>query len=496
MKRFIESYRQGHATNSSSSHSIILIDPKSKLFTDKDIQDRYGWENFTIRSTEEKIKYLAAQLKQAMLESVCPDPNVIAPAVASILKISIDDALALEGVDHQSAMAFPFTMESEPNGLKAIEMKFVKELYEFLCRSDIAILGGNDNEDPHPLLDKGTFVDLKIPVDTKAFYRARRDPAGYWILFCEDTGTKIRINFDDKGLTTKVLQSHSIPELVDLKITDFCTFGCDYCYQGSTTNGNHASYNYLSQIISCLGDLGVFELAIGGGEPTQYSYRSPYGNLPNGFSSILERAKFYKMSTNFTTRNLGIFLETDIDFTAHKVGYSVDTEEQIHKLGTILKQCRIPPDTITIHYIPESNYVSYLYNIINACYSEGFNLLLLGWKDTKRGATTKIVEKDFLKQFVQVLNTVIAERKYVSISADTCLMKTVGKKLTAAKLVSSIQYDTQDGLFSAYIDAVDQKLARSSYDLSDAVSIPSSTTLSTDILTAYKQLKSSISLTL
>lgn len=57
---------------------------------------------------------------------------------------------------------------------------------------------------------------------------------------------------------------------VDLKITDYCTFGCPYCYQGSTRSGRHADWDYLMSLVDLLYEEDVYEVVLGGGEPTLY----------------------------------------------------------------------------------------------------------------------------------------------------------------------------------------------------------------------------------
>jgi MoaA/NifB/PqqE/SkfB family radical SAM enzyme len=76
------------------------------------------------------------------------------------------------------------------------------------------------------------------------------------------------------------------PETVDVKITDWCNFGCDYCYQSSTTAGKHASRELLERIFTL--KHAPYQIAFGGGEPTAHpdfpwflSYTREKGTVPN-----------------------------------------------------------------------------------------------------------------------------------------------------------------------------------------------------------------------
>ena len=53
-------------------------------------------------------------------------------------------------------------------------------------------------------------------------------------LFDRSNGTKVRFAI---GPYTKAKR----PELVDIKITDFCPAMCPACYMGSTPSGEHSS---------------------------------------------------------------------------------------------------------------------------------------------------------------------------------------------------------------------------------------------------------------
>ena len=60
-----------------------------------------------------------------------------------------------------------------------------------------------------------------------------------------------------------------VPETIDVSITDWCNFGCSYCYQSSTKNRKHAGKNLIDQIFDSLSDA-PYQIAIGGGEPTAH----------------------------------------------------------------------------------------------------------------------------------------------------------------------------------------------------------------------------------
>lgn len=86
---------------------------------------------------------------------------------------------------------------------------------------------------------------------------ASYDNGSYHVDLYSD-GTKERIAINSTG----VIQ---FPESIDVKITDFCDMGCQWCHESSTTKGQHGDLDFLLDQLMVLPS-GI-ELAIGGGNP-------------------------------------------------------------------------------------------------------------------------------------------------------------------------------------------------------------------------------------
>jgi MoaA/NifB/PqqE/SkfB family radical SAM enzyme len=81
-----------------------------------------------------------------------------------------------------------------------------------------------------------------------------------------------------------------VPETIDVSITDRCGFGCTYCYMDSRPKHAHAPKDLLEKIL--LGfDQPPYQVAIGGGEPTEHP------DLP----WILRRSREIGTVPNYTT---------------------------------------------------------------------------------------------------------------------------------------------------------------------------------------------------
>lgn len=81
---------------------------------------------------------------------------------------------------------------------------------------------------------------------------------------------------------------------VDLKVTDYCDYGCNFCYQNSKITGKHADLDYVKRILDFLNENDVLEIVVGGGEPTKYPY------IFDVFLETVKRRLFFSL----TTKNL------------------------------------------------------------------------------------------------------------------------------------------------------------------------------------------------
>jgi hypothetical protein len=77
-----------------------------------------------------------------------------------------------------------------------------------------------------------------------------------------EDGTKIR-EYDNIPVS-------EYPESLDIKITNYCNLGCEYCHESSTTKGVHGN---IDKLLSVLKELPKgTEIAIGGGNPLDHPH--------------------------------------------------------------------------------------------------------------------------------------------------------------------------------------------------------------------------------
>jgi len=436
--------RLGFAANSSSTHSFIFLKDGETNITDDTDSQEYGWEFFTAASSKAKLGWLG----QVVVENLS---SIVGNKLAQIVASSLMGAEIGGGyVDHQSRPSLPRSWDG-----KGLDLDFLADLRKFILREDLVILGGNDNEETrHPLADVGKspgslpFLDYSMDVDNNAIVARKDGPI--WTIFNRKTGAKIRMSFDDVKFTSDLSSWRpNAPELVDVKITDWCGQSCAYCYQGSTKNGSHGNKDLIDSIPGHFGDARVFEVAIGGGEPLGY---------PN-FHKLLSSFRYNGVVPNFTTRDLRWLVGphvTDIVENMGTFGFSVDYPKQITDLGKALAKLDISPSRRpTIHFVVGTNdYI--LKDIIDRAKQWEFDLTLLGFKDTGRGSEFPRGGK----KIDWIAATKQARLQHVRI--DTALAVEYKEEIQAAG-INDLFYTTEEGQFSWYVDAVKGECGRSSY---------------------------------
>ncbi len=468
-------YRGSFATNSSSSHSVLLFEEDIKSI----IEDRteylssentmnFNWEDFILVSKEKKINYLNAQIIQAW---------------SNLYETELKSAFFREqeyaGIDHQSV----WEIIPIPNNKGTdIDETWYKMMVDWICNEKIVIYGGNDNENSSfepPALT--TYTEAQPPscfhekTIGKMFnhdYRSKiknnrivgkyvKD-GNYYILFNRLNGAKSRISFNKENLQEEGLKNSPFPELIDLKITDYCPFNCSYCYQDSTLKGKHASLESIKKTIDVLAEANVFEVAIGGGEPT----------LHPDFAEILKYTEEKEISANFTTKNYCLIKNKDMVKLIEKYcgafAFSVDCLKDVEEIAALIKEH--PPGDVFLSKIV-------LQHPVGTCSKQELRLLIekaqeittimtfLGHKETGRGnlSLLKATNRDLLEivALKRVKNTL-----NLLINVDTSFAKDMEKEIKNVIGESAFKktMSTKDGVTSGYIDAVTETFTASSYE--------------------------------
>lgn len=451
----IGSVRLGHANNSSSTHSILLNAVGSaKASNSGDFQ--YGWDWFHLKDRESKSKYLASLVFSALTtDGMSPDHAAI---IAKDLTAFDPKAGTFDGyayVDHQSVIVLPRAF-----GEKYVDHDFIKEYVAYVRDNDaVSIRGGNDNED-EPVAGVFDWMPDQetngavggerptlntLPMDHPRLPLFSRKDRGWWILYNQQSGAKIRLSFEKDPKPYSVA---STPELVDVKLTDYCPHGCEFCYQSSTKAGKHADIKVLETLAYDLKRAKVFEVALGGGETTMYPE----------FAKILSLFDSYGITPNFTTFNMAWTKNKEIlkAVLKHAGSFAVSSPGEVDKIakwndehqevgpqGTLQMPLGCYPEAETKKALEKARGL-------------GVPVTLLGFKKHGRAEDWKAEPHSWIVDYVA------GGENWQRFGADSVFIEQFGGELKRRGVSEKLMVN-REGAFSCYIDAVAMTMGASSY---------------------------------
>lgn len=257
-------------------------------------------------------------------------------------------------------------------------------------------------------------------------------------------GTKIREN-DLDNLTPE------FPENIDLKITNYCDMNCPMCHENSTTEGKHGDI-LNAKFIDTLKP--YTELAVGGGNVFSHP----------DLMRFLYKLKKKNIIVNITV-NLKHFIEN------YKIIKVLSEVGLIYGVGVSVPNNAQMKDLIMLKYID-----NVVVHVINGVINEnllaklnkigGLRLLILGYKDIRRGETYK---KENFRKINKNMNLLYSDLDYLMkrstfkvISFDNLALEQLNFKRFLTEEQWEQFYMGNDGNFTMYIDMVKQEFASSS----------------------------------
>lgn len=425
------------ACNSSSSHSIAAIPGLQDIDMSPygDVNVFEGSEEFTLTDSSAKVRYLAAVLNDGCNQEV----------LADVLK-TLDETTAPRPF---SAMGTP---ELPKDAFGDSSREFAQEFVEFLKRPDVAVFSGEDYGD-HPIFSSPSAETFDFSLSSWTARRDQLNGKSWWVLFNREDGTKLRMNFSSPGINISVEKAQN-PELVDIKVTDRCPFelDCGFCYMGSTRQGAEASLKHVSNLLIAYAEMGVFEVAFGGGEPTLWP----------PFKEVLAFTRSLGIIPNFTSKNFHAMRDEGLMRNVGAVAFSITDTQSFKRFRKVYDEQRVQSNLhlakVSIQIIPEIIEDSLLKEIFAYADSEHMRLTLLGYKTTGRGGEFdgRLVRPEgFWIPLAQA-------HRFLRLAIDATLAENSKDALAKAR-VPRWSYHLTEGSFSMYADAVTKRIGPSSY---------------------------------
>lgn len=451
------SLRKGPATNSSSTHSLIMHSSE-EFATMHDAQYLDTWgdpqQNYVLRSPEQKMRWLAGADRWRL--------QAVTATEARKVEAMMRDCGLEHDLQHYLDEASDIRLLSSSTisgmGLQDIDLHLVLGI---ILDPNFVIYGYYDNNPCFAAVakDSGVFTLTSV-------FRARQDGEAV-ILYDQRTGNKLR-------WSRQPYEKSSTPELVDVKVTDFCGFGCEFCYMGSTKKGKHAPIRRIEKVFRELAGMGVFELAIGGGEPAHHPR----------FADIIALATKHGINFNFTAYGIDWIKKPEVIAALEErsskrlmtgVGISVHKEDDLTKILRAQEELKdVGLNSYSLKLMAQTVVGATPYSVsrglLEACIGCDIPLLLLGFKTTGRGADfvrspEKLYEiRDLLERAKEGATTPdeYGSKPQFTLSVDTCFVDAYSDLLEEFGIPEQL-WASPEGAFSMYVDAVEDMVAPSSY---------------------------------
>lgn len=270
----------------------------------------------------------------------------------------------------------------------------------------------------------------------------RYQNGNYTVTIDTQNGTKIRENDID-------FFRADFPESMDIKITNRCDMGCAMCHENSTKDGLHGdimSEGFIDKLHP------YTELAIGGGNPLEHPDLVPF----------LEKCKELELIPSMTVNQMHFI--NNKNFLKHLID-----QHLIYGLGISLTHAN-EEFIETVKEFP--NAVIHVINGIvhpvqlEALANNGFKILILGYKEFRRGEVMYQYQSAAIEQLKQMLYDrlpqIIKDEWFEVVSFDNLAIK----QLDAQRLMSDEDWEQffmgDDGSATMYVDMVNREFAKSS----------------------------------
>lgn len=264
----------------------------------------------------------------------------------------------------------------------------------------------------------------------------------YRLTFLSD-GTKIRFTEDDEFLPVRA-------ESMDVKLTNKCDKGCQYCHEASTQDGKHGDIINDNFFLTMKP---YTEIAIGGGNVLEY---------PN-LMKVLEMCKERKIIVSMTVNQDHFMKNREFlaDLRDRKLIYGLGIS-LVYPTEEFINSVREFPNAV-IHVI--AGIVSK--TVLEKLYDRGLKMLILGYKKFRKGNTyykSSVDAQVRIDNGINWLKTNIIDiiRHFDIVSFDNLSIQQLD--------IQSIMDDKEwidfymggEGEFTMYVDTVNKQFATSS----------------------------------
>ena len=229
------------------------------------------------------------------------------------------------------------------------------------------------------------------------------------------------------------------PELLDISITNYCEKNCDFCYRKSTQNGKHILLEDYREIIRQAKEIGVLQVALGGGNPNQH---------PN-FTQILKETAIQGIVPSYTSNGIGLnqeILKTTKEFCGALAISAYSPYESY--LETVINEISKYSIKTNIHFLLSADTIerAILWLKQPPTFFENINaIIFLNYKPINSSKDLLLRKSSLLQAFFEQVEN---NKTHLKIGFDSCSVSGIVKYLN----VNKIFYESCEAArFSAFI---------------------------------------------
>ncbi len=166
---------------------------------------------------------------------------------------------------------------------------------------------------------------------------------------------------------------------------------------------------------------------------------------------------------NFTTKSLAWLRDANqraaIMEHAGAFAYSVDSKDDVDALAKVLEESDVDSPRASVQFVMGAHPAENLAGVLEAAGEHHLRVTLLGYKTNGRGKDHgRKPYGDWIAEAQKAM-----KKHYLRLGIDTALAAEFNRELRDAGVPPQC-YQTEEGRFSMYIDAVTGRVARSSYE--------------------------------
>ncbi len=234
----------------------------------------------------------------------------------------------------------------------------------------------------------------------------------YFTLCNKESGFFLRS--EEKGFSEPFWAEHG-PEMLDISITNKCNKECLTCYRNSSRFGKHMSFADYEGILKQASEIGVFQIALGGGNPNEHP----------DFVEILKATRCdYGIIPNYTTNGEGLTASILEGSASYCGAVAVSAYEPLSQFADAINMFRSLNIRTNVHFVLDSSSIETAISLLRdpPGFLEGVNaIIFLNYKPIGRGSSEKRLLKhsNLVKDFIELATT---SKHSFKVGFDSCMV--------------------------------------------------------------------------